>query len=121
MGRALEDLGDADGALGCYRNALARRPSHAPTLAHYFALLREEAPPGLLAAADATIASPETPDEARALIAYGLAKYHDRRKRLLAGRGGRDDRERGAPSRRGAAGPRGARGTRRRLDRNVRR
>lgn len=80
LGRALEDLGDADGALGCYRNALARRPSHAPTLAHYFALLREEAPPGLLAAADATIASPETPDEARALIAYGLAKYHDRRK-----------------------------------------
>ena len=24
--------------------------------------------------------SHETPDEARALIAYGLAKYHDRRK-----------------------------------------
>jgi tetratricopeptide (TPR) repeat protein len=80
LGRALEDLGDADGALGCYRNALARRPSHAPALAHYLALLREEAAPELIGAAHAAMASTETNDEARALIAYGLAKYHDRRK-----------------------------------------
>jgi tetratricopeptide (TPR) repeat protein len=80
LGRALEDLGDADGALGCYRNALARRPSYAPALGHYLALLREEATPQLIDAAHAAMASAETNDEARSLIAYGLAKYHDRHK-----------------------------------------
>jgi tetratricopeptide (TPR) repeat protein len=80
LARALEDIGDADAALGCYRNALARRPGYAPALAGFFGLLRAAAPQPLLASAEALVRDAATHDESRALVAYGLAKYHDRRK-----------------------------------------
>jgi hypothetical protein len=79
LGRALEDLGDADGALGCYRNVLAREPAHAAALGQYLGLLRAEAPAALLAAVDQAVAGAAIADEPRALMAYGLAKYRDRR------------------------------------------
>jgi len=79
LGQALEDLGDADGALGCYRNVLAREAGHAVALGRQLALLRGEAAPALLQAANAALEDTHRTDEARALIGYGLAKYHDRR------------------------------------------
>jgi tetratricopeptide (TPR) repeat protein len=79
LGGALEDTGDAAGALSCYRNVLAREPAHPAALSQYLALLRTEAPPQLLRATEATLRDERLPDEPRAVIAYGLAKYHDRR------------------------------------------
>jgi tetratricopeptide (TPR) repeat protein len=78
LGRALEDVGDADGALSCYRNVLARAPGHAAALGHYLALLRAPAPAGLIAAAEKAIADPSVADEPRAIVGYGLAKHCDR-------------------------------------------
>jgi tetratricopeptide (TPR) repeat protein len=80
LGQALEDIGDCDGALGCYRNVLALAGGHAAALGRYLALLRGAAPEALLAAANAALANERRPDEARALIAYGLAKYRDRQR-----------------------------------------
>ncbi len=80
LGRTLEDLGQAEGALGCYLQVLKRRPGHATALGQYLALVRDTAPPDLLAAARTAMHDPETADEAQALIGYGLAKYHDRRR-----------------------------------------
>jgi tetratricopeptide (TPR) repeat protein len=79
LGRTLEDLGDAENALACYRQVLARRPQHAQALGQYLALLRGEARAELLEGAQSALRKPELRDEARALIGYGLAKYHDRR------------------------------------------
>ncbi len=80
LGRTLEDLGQAEGALGSYLQVLKRRPGHPTALGQYLALVRDEAPPDLLEAARTAMEYPETPDEAKALIGYGLAKYHDRRR-----------------------------------------
>lgn len=79
LGRALEDTGDAAGALSCYRNVLAREPAHPAALSQYLSLLRAAAPDALLRATGATLRDERVPDETRAVIAYGLAKYHDRR------------------------------------------
>ncbi|MGH8479075.1 MAG: tetratricopeptide repeat protein [Gammaproteobacteria bacterium] len=38
LGRTLEDLGVAEGALGCYLNVIARRPGHAQATGQYLAL-----------------------------------------------------------------------------------
>jgi tetratricopeptide (TPR) repeat protein len=84
LGQTLEDTGDADGALGCYRNALARVPSHAPALGRYLALLRTPAPDALLRTARAALDDSQRPGDGRALVGYGLAKYHDRQKDLAA-------------------------------------
>jgi tetratricopeptide (TPR) repeat protein len=79
LGQALEDIGDAAGALGCYRNVLARNAGHALALGRYLSLLREPAPEALLSAARAALDDSQRADEGRALIGYGLAKYHDKR------------------------------------------
>jgi len=79
LGRTLEDLGEAEGALGCYLQGLKRRPGHATALGQYLALVRDAAPPDILEAARTAMHNTETADEAKALIGYGLAKYHDRR------------------------------------------
>jgi tetratricopeptide (TPR) repeat protein len=84
LGQALEDIGDAAGALGCYRNVLARNAGHSPALGRYLSLLREPAPEGLLCAARAALDDSRRPDEGRALIGYGLAKYHDKRGNFAA-------------------------------------
>ncbi|MGQ0594051.1 MAG: tetratricopeptide repeat-containing sulfotransferase family protein [Gammaproteobacteria bacterium] len=80
LGRTLEDLGVAEGALGCYLNVIARRPDHAQAIGQYLALVRGDAEARVLDPANRAIASPDATDEAKALIGYGLAKYHDRRR-----------------------------------------
>lgn len=82
LGRTLEDLGDADNALACYRQVLQRRPDHSQALGQYFALIREDSPADLLEYARAALNEPSVADEVKALIGYGLAKYHDRRNEL---------------------------------------
>jgi tetratricopeptide (TPR) repeat protein len=79
LGRTLEDIGDAENALACYRQVLSRRPHHPLALGHYFSLLRDEASPDSLASAQRLLNEPAYGDEARSLVGYGLAKYHDRR------------------------------------------
>jgi tetratricopeptide (TPR) repeat protein len=78
LGRTLEDLGDAQGALGCYRQVLARCPSHVAAITQALGLSRDSAPAELLANAELLLADPALPAEAVALIGYGLAKYRDR-------------------------------------------
>jgi tetratricopeptide (TPR) repeat protein len=83
LARTLEDLGQADGARAAYLNVLRRRPDHALALGNYLALTREaggdDAQTGQwMAMADDLLANEAVKDEARALIGYGLAKYHDR-------------------------------------------
>jgi tetratricopeptide (TPR) repeat protein len=79
LGRTLEDLGEAEGALGCYRNVLARAPAHAQAIGQYLALVRGDADPDVLARARTAMTDEKTADEPRALIGYGLLKYHERR------------------------------------------
>ena len=78
LGRTLEDVGNAEGALACYRNVLARCPNHPFALGQYFALLRKPAAEDQLTNARKVLSDESVKDEARALIGYGLAKYHDR-------------------------------------------
>ncbi len=80
LGRTLEDLGVAEGALGCYLKVIARRPGHAQAIGQYLALVGGDAEARVLDPANTAIASPDATDEAKALIGYGLAKYHDRRR-----------------------------------------
>lgn len=81
FGQTLEDLGQAEAALDCYLNVIARHACHAPAIGRYLALanadvLRED----VLAQANATLHNTAMPEEGRALIGYGLVKYHSRRK-----------------------------------------
>ncbi|WP_161966091.1 tetratricopeptide repeat-containing sulfotransferase family protein [Steroidobacter cummioxidans] len=84
LGRTLEDLGDADNALACYRQVLQRRPDHPQALGQYLALIREAAADEALEYARSTLSKASVADEAKALIGYGLAKYHDRRNEFAA-------------------------------------
>jgi tetratricopeptide (TPR) repeat protein len=84
LGRTLEDLGEAEGALGCYRNVLSRAPLHAQAIGQYLALVPGEAEADVLARAQAVMADVKAGDETRALIGYGLLKYHDRRRDYAA-------------------------------------
>jgi tetratricopeptide (TPR) repeat protein len=83
LGRTLEDVGDADNALACYEQVLARQPSHALALGHHLALVKADAPTVLERAStmlvDAAVAA-----ESKAVIGYGLTKYHDRRQQWRA-------------------------------------
>lgn len=79
LGRTLEDLGEADGALGCYQNVLSRRPDHAQALCQYLGLIRDNPETELVNSAQAMLNNSDAADEARALIGYGLARYYDRR------------------------------------------
>jgi tetratricopeptide (TPR) repeat protein len=113
LGRTLEDLGDAQNALACYRQVLSRRPDHALALAQYLALVREDAPAEIYAAACEALQAPSLSDEVRALIGYGLAKYQDRRGRFdEAAKAGRIANA----SRRRAAGPSNREALRSRVD-----
>ncbi|MCA9419583.1 MAG: sulfotransferase [Nitrospira sp.] len=79
LGRTLEDLGQAEAALGCYRNILGRMPGNALALGHYLSLVKEDEDGARwLIHAHQALGREQTPDEARALLGYGLAKYHDR-------------------------------------------
>ncbi|MEX2493712.1 MAG: sulfotransferase [Nitrospirales bacterium] len=81
LGRTLEDLGQADAALECYRNVLHRHPGHGMALGQYLTLVKDDTESSKWQAhAEAAIVHHETPDEAKALLGYGLAKYYARRK-----------------------------------------
>jgi tetratricopeptide (TPR) repeat protein len=80
LGRTLEDLGQADGALSCYLNVFARQPHNACAIGQYLALVRENPDQGVLTAALTAMGNPDVTDEGKALIGYGLARFHDRRK-----------------------------------------
>lgn len=79
LGRTLEDLGEAEGAIGCYLNVIARQPAHAQAIGQYLALVRDEPEPDVLATAHAIMSRADVADEAKALVGYGLLKFHDRR------------------------------------------
>ncbi len=80
LGNVLEIGGKADGALACYGKVLTLTPTHPTALGRALSLLPQDADPaGLPARAASRIDTSDTPDEARALIGYGLAKHHDRR------------------------------------------
>ncbi len=80
LGHAMEDLGRADLAPTCYLKVLERQPGHGLALGQYLTLVKDEteAAPWVAHAQEALIRR-ETPDEAQALVGYGLAKYFDRR------------------------------------------
>jgi len=81
LGRTLEDVGDAENALACYEKVLARQPTHAVALGQYLALVKNDVPT-VVTRADALLADTTISEEPKALIGYGLAKYHDRRKQF---------------------------------------
>ncbi|MDR4496070.1 MAG: sulfotransferase [Nitrospirales bacterium] len=81
LGRTLEDLGQAEGALGCYRNVLRRQPGHGMALGQYLALIKDDQEASTWQAqAQAALTHEATPDEAKALVGYGLTKHYDRRR-----------------------------------------
>lgn len=77
LARVLEDMGEAEGAQTCLRNVLARDPRHPLAMGQLLALVRDDSAAELAARAEAML--DELNDEPRALVGYGLAKYHDRR------------------------------------------
>lgn len=82
LGRTLEDLGQADEARAAYLAALQRRPAPGLALGNYLALLRGDARADgdesarLLGLARTALHAESTPDEARAFVGQGLAKFH---------------------------------------------
>ncbi|SLM48877.1 putative Sulfotransferase [Nitrospira japonica] len=82
LGQAMEDLGRAQLAPACYLRILEQQPAHGLALGQYLAVVKDEAEAApWIAQAQGALTRPETPDEAKALVGYGLAKYHDRRGR----------------------------------------
>lgn len=80
LGRTLEDVSQAEAALGCYLNALKRQPGHGLALGQYLSLVKDDAEAApWVAHAEQALTRSETPDEAKALVGYGLAKYYDQR------------------------------------------
>jgi len=76
----LEIAGKGADALASYGKALALAPQHPMALGRTLSLLPREADPaGLPDRAAERMDTPDTPDEGRALVGYGLAKHHDRR------------------------------------------
>jgi tetratricopeptide (TPR) repeat protein len=94
LGRTLEDMGEADAALAAYLNVLNRRPDHSMALCQYLSLLPKSSLPALLPTtvktakvqqnwlqyAESSLCDSQVKDEAKALIGYGLIKYHNKRK-----------------------------------------
>ncbi len=80
LGRVLEDLGQADGALSCYRTVFARQPGNAFAIGQYLALVRDEPDTAMLDSAIEAMNNPNATDEGKALVGYGLLKFHDRRR-----------------------------------------
>lgn len=83
LGRTCEDLGEAEAAADAYRQALTCQPGHCLALSMLLSVAAqvEGATSDMaqwLSAAEAIMARDTAPDEARALIGYGLAKYYDR-------------------------------------------
>lgn len=82
LGHAMEDLGRAELAPVCYLHVLKAQPDHGLALGQYLSLVKDEAEAASwVAHAQRALADRHMPDEAKALVGYGLAKYHDRRSR----------------------------------------
>jgi hypothetical protein len=79
LGLALEDRGRAEDALGCYLEALRHRLGHPMALAQHLALVPDDSGAEWVARGEQALATAEAPDEAKALVGYGIAKHHDRR------------------------------------------
>ncbi|PCJ30227.1 MAG: hypothetical protein COA90_09940 [Gammaproteobacteria bacterium] len=97
LGRTLEDMGEAEGALSAYINVLKRRPDHSMALGQYLSLLPAKQQPedlpevinnkfgdNWLEYAELTLRDDKVKDEAKALIGYGLTKFHNKRKHYQA-------------------------------------
>ncbi|WP_173051289.1 tetratricopeptide repeat-containing sulfotransferase family protein [Nitrospira sp. KM1] len=80
LGHAMEDLGHGELAPTCYLNILQREPGHGLALGQYLSLVKDETEAASwVTHAHQALGRHETPDEAKALVGYGLAKYYDRR------------------------------------------
>ena len=80
LGHAMEDLGHAEVASTCYLSVLQRRPDHGLALGQYLAVVKDDVEAASwVAHALQALTRPATPDEAKALVGHGLAKYFDRR------------------------------------------
>lgn len=77
LGRTLEDLGRAHDAAQCYRRVLALRPGQPWALGQLLGLAGVAAD-DLAPVARRAMAAQETPDEAKAMIGYGLGKACER-------------------------------------------
>ena len=89
LGQALEDLGEAEGACSAYRNVLRRRPNHAKALGNFLSIVSKTESPvtdgvDWLDFAERALRNDKTSDEAKALVGYGLVKFHDRRNQIAA-------------------------------------
>ena len=78
LGRALEDLGEREAAGTAYRNALSHNPGHGMALSQLLALSGETLEHSIRDYAEQALISEKTPDTAKSLIGYGLAKHFDR-------------------------------------------
>lgn len=79
LGRTLEDLGQAEAALSCYRTVLRKQPGHAFVLGQYLALAKGDEGLEWLEQVEEVLDRPGDSKEGKALIGYGLAKFYDRR------------------------------------------
>ncbi|WP_173051301.1 tetratricopeptide repeat-containing sulfotransferase family protein [Nitrospira sp. KM1] len=80
LGHAMEDLGRAELAPACYLNVLKQQPGHGLALGQYLRVVKDESEAtSWIAHAHRALAQNDTPDDAKALVGYGLAKYYDRR------------------------------------------
>jgi len=80
LGHAMEDLGRASLATACYLKILEQQPDHGLALGQYLTVVKDEAEAAAwISHAHRALSQNETPDEAKALVGYGLAKYYDRR------------------------------------------
>ncbi|BCA57175.1 sulfotransferase [Nitrospira sp. KM1] len=80
LGHAMEDLGRAELAPACYLRVLEQQSGHGLALCHYLSVVEDEVEAASwVEHARRALSDPEALDEAKALVGYGLAKYHDRR------------------------------------------
>lgn len=84
LGKSLEELGEVTAARDAYVNALRVAPTEARALGFLLALLGDAGqqadfdPAPYISKAKAALGNDTVRAEARAVIGYGLAKYHDR-------------------------------------------
>lgn len=78
LGRTFEDCGKREDAAGAYRNAVAHAPVHGLAISHLIGLGVTDADGRIASKAKMLLHDPQTPDETKAFVGYGLAKLHDR-------------------------------------------
>lgn len=78
LGRAQEDMGERQEAALSYRRALSANPGHGMALSQLLMIGGPELEPQIIAHAEQALGADSTPDGAKALVGYGLAKHYDR-------------------------------------------